>query len=133
MNNGNAMYPGNSTDTLLNPLVAKNIVYVNSLNPSSVILPLLNYTSSIESTISNPVIRLQPNPANTACFYQLNTEINIALTIKIYDLAGRLVQAEANLSESGWINIADLEDGIYTVIVSDGLSQYTEKLIKQSN
>ncbi|MFM6982717.1 MAG: CocE/NonD family hydrolase [Chitinophagaceae bacterium] len=133
MNNGNAMYPGNSTDSLLNPLVAKNIVYLNSINSSSVVLPLLNYTSSIESTINKHTITLHPNPANSACFYQLNTEGNHALNLRIYDLAGRLVQNETNLSESGWISIADLEDGIYTVIVSDGISQYTEKLIKQSN
>src|SRR5690606_15983168 len=45
MNNGNNMYPGNSTDTLLNPNIAKNVVYLNSLNPSSIVLPLSPNTS----------------------------------------------------------------------------------------
>jgi predicted acyl esterase len=44
MNNGNNMYPGNSTDSLLNPLVANNIVYLNANKMSSVELPLSNFS-----------------------------------------------------------------------------------------
>lgn len=133
MNNGNAMYPGNSMDSLLSPLVAQNIVYLNSTNVSSVVFPLLNYTSSIENTIIKHSIHLQPNPANTACFYQLNSSANKSFSLKIFDVTGRMVHEDLEVSNSGLINLENLEDGIYTVMFSDGISQYTEKLIKQSN
>lgn len=133
MNNGNAMYPGNSMDSLLNPLVANNIVYLNSANVSSVILPLLNYTSSIESSTIKHTIQLQPNPASTACFYQLNSSESKSFSLRIFDVTGRMVHEDTEVSNSGWINLEDLEDGIYTVIIGDGIRQFTEKLIKQSN
>jgi hypothetical protein len=76
---------------------------------------------------------LQPNPASTACFYQLNSSESKSFSLKIYDVTGRMVQENTEVSNIGWINLEALEDGIYTVIIGDGISQFTEKLIKQSN
>ncbi|HEY1046934.1 MAG TPA: CocE/NonD family hydrolase, partial [Bacteroidia bacterium] len=68
MNNGANMYPGNSTDSLLNPNTAFNTVYVNSVNASKVVLPITPNTDISDIISLDRVMGLYPNPSNDRVF-----------------------------------------------------------------
>lgn len=131
MNNGNNMYPGNSMDSLLNPLVAKNIVYLNSVNPSSIVLPLVDNGSSV-SGIYEDVIQLYPNPASQVFQYHITTETSGSLLIELLDAMGRSVYINENAEATGSIDVSMLNDGCYVLKVSNSEFTTQKKLIIQS-
>jgi hypothetical protein len=49
MNNGAEMYPGKSTDSLLNPLTANNVIYMNAVQSSYIEMPCKPNISSLEA------------------------------------------------------------------------------------
>ena len=49
MNNGAEMYPGKSTDSLLNPLTANNVIYMNAVQSSYIEMPCKPNISGLEA------------------------------------------------------------------------------------
>jgi predicted acyl esterase len=136
MNNGNNMYPGNSTDSLLNPVVANNIVYLNASNISSVELPLSNFTNpySINTVKKSSSFQILPNPATNSIELKLNTSLSGAELIwQIYDLHGRQISSNTIETLDNKIDIGFLAAGVYTLILHDGNSVYHQQLVKQSD
>jgi hypothetical protein len=74
-----------------------------------------------ESNVLNDHVVIYPNPANNKITIQLQNSNNKELTVRIYDMMGRVVlQTAVNESESeSVINISHLNSGVYH-IVSDG-------------
>lgn len=109
MNNDGAMYPANSLDTLVNPLVATNTVYTNSANASYVELPLVNYTAPNSiSTVNYDQIHIYPNPAANEIHI---TAPEIVDSVYLYDIAGALVVSQS--SQTNAISTAGLAEGMY--------------------
>ncbi len=130
MNNGGAMYPGNSLDSLLNPLVAKNTVYVNSVNASLMTMPLVGYSSSINTPTMQPEFLLYPNPSSEFINIEL-PNINLHYTIKIYNALGVLVYAKAiSKQNNAPIAVGHLAKGMYVVQLSDGTQVLTQHFVK---
>ena len=90
MNTGGDMYPNHNGDTLINPLIAMNTIYLNSIYPSNIILPLENYTTGIKEILSvnNQFdCKIFPNPT-TGIF---NIEGGKIKSVEIINITGQTV------------------------------------------
>lgn len=128
MNNGANMYPGNSTDSLLNPNVALNTVYVNSVNASKVVLPITPNTSISNVNSSNQLIGVYPNPANDRVFvWHSFTDFNVT-AYRIYGVDGQLILSGEDLVKG--IDVSKMAAGVYVVIVDANEGSYSMRFIK---
>jgi len=116
MNNGQGMYPGNSTDSLLNPLSAVNTIYCNILNASYVELPLLNFSSDIsELSDKNHSITLFPNPVGNILKVALLEKMSSNFTLYLFNQIGQEVMQILPTSNEFEIDLSALKSGIYTL------------------
>lgn len=131
MNTGANMYPGNSTDSLWNPLVANNTVHVSSINSSYIELPLLNFSNSITSTNKeNSIFSVYPNPSSNLLFIQIDTNINSNTEISILNQLGQEVMTQSVFSKLTEIDISGLSPGVYTISISNRDGNFSKQLIK---
>jgi predicted acyl esterase len=114
MNTDGAMYPGNSLDTLINPLLATNTVYCNNTNASYITLPLVGYVTSIDKVISENDVRLFPNPAGDV--------LNIFAPEGIYQVlvfnAFGQKMIDTNFKSCRPLDIRNLMPGVYIVEIN---------------
>jgi hypothetical protein len=116
MNNGQGMYPGNSVDSLLNPLSSINTIYCNSLNASYVELPLLNFSSDIsELSNNNQSIALFPNPVGNTLKVTLLEKMSDNNTLYLFNQIGQEVMQILPASNEFEIDLSTLKSGIYTL------------------
>ena len=91
MNTGEAMYPGPSGDTLVNPLVATNSVYALADVQSYIVLPLAGtFPTGIAETASRNDFHLFPNPAREMVHIQPKQPAS-DMVVRIMDGTGRCV------------------------------------------
>ena len=116
MNNGLNMYPGNSTDSLLNPLVASNTVYCNIQNSSYVELPLNNYTSAITRVeeVKGQLI-IFPNPVKDKLKISLSNGFPIGNQMHVFNQLGQEVLAFDFLYDNFEIDFSKFPIGHYTI------------------
>ncbi|NPD47457.1 MULTISPECIES: T9SS type A sorting domain-containing protein [unclassified Lentimicrobium] len=69
-----------------------------------------------------------PNPASNLIYFNEDFSDNQNLIVQVYDLSGRLV-LEHKL-EQNWLNIYDLNNGLYQIKVSGGQNEYRGRFIK---
>lgn len=118
MNNDAAMYPNNSLDTLINPLIATNTVYTNSTNASYVTLPLVGYTAPNGITsIAQDQLMLYPDPARD----KVHIAASGTSVISLYDMMGQQVLSQ-KIDGAADIDVSALSSGIYTVRLEGILS-----------
>lgn len=113
MNNGGNMYPGNSLDSVFNPLVATNTVHLDSVNSSNVVFPVTNIVSIVEVENSQSILELYPNPASSSIKignFNLNGQCNYRIT----DALGKEILSGTT---EGIIDIKDLQQGIYILTI----------------
>jgi predicted acyl esterase len=128
MNTGGEMHPNNNYDTLVNPLIATNSVYLNSNYPSKIVLPLgINSPLGITANINVEFPVLFPNPTSNS--FQL-TGVNYNANVDIYSSTGILVQHITSYQENEKIDVNHLKTGIYIIRIrlNNGNIQ-TKKLI----
>ena len=132
MNNGQAMYPGNSTDTLLNPLSAMNTIYCNSLNASYVELPLINFTSDISFIKQgNTSLIVFPNPVKNKLKVSFGDRSNPNITLYLFNQSGQevmCIQANSNEFE---IDLNNLKSGFYSLGVFENGNWMVESFVKE--
>ncbi len=117
MNTGGAMYPGPSTNTLVNPVVANNTVFVNSLDLSYITLPLENPVGLNEIEKDGLGISIYPNPAKDVLCFELSKKETTKA--ELFDLSGRnVLTKELNTSENT-ISLQGLNEGIYILKFSN--------------
>ncbi|MFK8101221.1 MAG: T9SS type A sorting domain-containing protein [Saprospiraceae bacterium] len=86
------------------------------------------YTETVSVDWQGAEIEIFPNPASTQIFLKNETNAELAGTVELYDLTGRLILSENY--RGGAINIADLEKGVYLVrLVQKGQTQQQRLLI----
>jgi putative CocE/NonD family hydrolase len=116
MNNGQLMYPGNSVDSLLNPLSAVNTIYCNSLNASYVELPLLNFSSYIsELSDKHQGLTLFPNPVGNKLKITLLEAMSNDTKLYLFNQLGQEVMQILPPSNEFEIDLSTLKCGIYTL------------------
>jgi hypothetical protein len=77
-------------------------------------------------------VKVTPNPSNT--YFTLTTSSNseVALTITLSDVSGRVVEKRTQVAANGTIKLGnDLGAGIYFVEVKQGAQRERIKLLKQ--
>ncbi len=127
MNTGGAMYPSGKLDTLVNPQVAANKVYLNNMNMSYVILPLIGFTSNVNELSNNINFSIYPNPSNDQ--FNLNTGIKGSYYVTIINSLGQIVSSESSV-DTKKIDIQTLPEGIYFIEVKHENKIGYKKLLK---
>jgi polyhydroxybutyrate depolymerase len=123
--NGGHSWPG-SQGTLLIEIPPKNLDINASAEIWNFFKEQLNTTSVADQQVSSGDISIFPNPANT--------EINIVVPsspnteIVISNLMGQVIIKDQNKNV---IDISNLTNGLYFILVKQGNKSYTQKLIKQ--
>jgi putative CocE/NonD family hydrolase len=132
MNNGQAMYPGNSTDSLSNPLIANNTVYCNSLNASYVELPLSNYSSNISNlTAKQESILVFPNPVKSKLSVSLLNGIYASKTIHLFNQMGQEVMLILPTSNEFEIDLSTFNTGTYTLGYYENGNWIVQSFVKE--
>lgn len=127
MNTGEAMYPGLDLDVLVNPNVASNTVQVNSNYPSSIELPLTNYSPISVSEQEMSAIRIWPNPSSQYLNIESASEI---VSIRIIDMNGKIVRTlRSDFSEP--IDLGSLSSGVYTISIQKQEGILTTTFVKK--
>lgn len=133
MNTGGAMYPGNSLDSLVNPVIAKNTVYTTPGQASYITMPLVGYQSSVQTAASaRPVLEVYPNPAADRLKVVLPFSGQY-LSFKIINALGQEVQIPV-LSQDAqaiYLDTHTLPRGVYTVISTGAGFSVSGVFVKQ--
>jgi hypothetical protein len=87
---------------------------------------MCNNTSINDGGSNTKSISIYPNPANTEINFDLPS--NDDIQVEISDAMGRLIIREQNKNK---IDISNLINGLYFILVKQGERSYTQKLIKQ--
>ncbi len=129
MNTGLDMYPGNSLDSLANPVKALNSIHVSAANASSILLPIMGKINGIKTQL-NPEkhLTISPNPA--ARYVKL--EWSNSESTKQWKLLNHLGQEISNSRVSQTmdeIDVENLPNGIYYLNVLTNEGVYHQKLI----
>ncbi|MDG1333988.1 MAG: CocE/NonD family hydrolase [Crocinitomicaceae bacterium] len=113
MNTGGEMHPNGNYDTLVNPLVATNTVFLNATHPSKIILPTgVNNPLMVAENPELESLEIFPNPTNS--FIQLNgVEFNGKAHVDIYSVSGSLVHSAPLSHQDEKVSVNHLKEGMY--------------------
>lgn len=115
MNNGQNMYPGNSTDSLLNPITAINTVYCNQNFASYVELPLLNFSSNITNNQANYFyFSVYPNPTKNKVIIRFNEQVNIKSHLFVFNQDGQEIMEIVPTENEIEVDLSTFNQGVYT-------------------
>ncbi len=136
MNTGGPMYPGNSLDSLVNPVTAINTVYVNHTNYSYITLPLVGFSMGVnELGFKNNPVKIYPNPAtNQLTVYSEQVtvkEITIENVLGETLYRSTLAASTGSATQASTIDISQLPKGIYFIKVIENGNTFTSKFVKQ--
>jgi hypothetical protein len=103
-------------------------IYLNVSPLKSSLLDRLDkhHEKTSQSSLPNDEVPFYPNPATDKILIKGFSNFNIS----IYDINGKLVFNKIGSSE-GWVDISNLEKGIYIIKINDSVKAYTQKLVKQ--
>jgi hypothetical protein len=113
MNTGGAMYPGPSTNTLVNPVIASNTVFVDAANQSFITLPIENPVGMREIEPNELGVNIYPNPTKDVLCFDFSKKENTQT--EILDLNGRILISKEILAHENSISLKSLNNGIYFI------------------
>jgi len=76
-------------------------------------------------------LSVYPNPASDMVNLKISNKTNSCLTLKIYDIFGKLIRSELISRDKEQINTTSLNNGVYVLVVSTKDSFNVQKLIIQ--
>jgi hypothetical protein len=93
-------------------------------------------TVGINESNVDLAMNIYPNPASETVAVNYTLASSTAVTISVYDIAGKLIlsqnkDVQSNGFHTETLNTADLNSGFYTVTVSTNAGRSTTKLIKK--
>ncbi|MCB0840783.1 MAG: CocE/NonD family hydrolase, partial [Bacteroidetes bacterium] len=93
MNTGKEMYPNLNGDTLVNPRVATNTVFLNAVSPSKLIFPVTDSVfTNVDQNIRNELgVRMIPNPTQGHSRIEFSDNRPGEIEITIYSIPGQKV------------------------------------------
>jgi hypothetical protein len=130
MNTGGNMYPGNSMDSLVNPLIAKNTVYMSKSEASFVQFPLEGYTSSVTTVDDMNMLQIYPNPADNELFISLGRQVQVINYVMIYSISGELLIRQEIGKTNESIDISLLPKGLYNILAYGDDWVYNTRFVK---
>jgi hypothetical protein len=113
---------GNGTVTSYRPNIK---VTITTSSPSPNIEINKNFTE-----INNITLSVYPNPTKDRVTIDSNGEIK---SIEIYSITGAKVYSKPTISNnpSNEVDLSDFQNGVYVLVVNDGVKRHTIKIIKQ--
>ena len=75
--------------------------------------------------VSNSAFRIYPNPASSQLYVKSETNAQVS----IIDLTGRVVKEIETTDEITTIDINDVKEGVYFIMIQDGNNRIVEKLV----
>jgi hypothetical protein len=116
----NSAPTGNGTVTSYRPNIKITITTASGA-------PSIN-ESMIET--SSFAVSAFPNPTKGVVTIESNGDIK---SIEVFNIAGARMYSNANLgnSTSNEVDLSDFQNGVYIIIVNDGVKKHTMKVIKQ--
>lgn len=86
-------------------------------------------------TVTNKATTIQvyPNPANDELYIRLSDKNSELITITVCDVLGNLVMVEQGQVVEGemMMGLADLKNGIYTLVINNGVQTVVKKIVKE--
>ncbi|MCP4314212.1 MAG: T9SS type A sorting domain-containing protein, partial [Bacteroidetes bacterium] len=119
-----------------NNSVLNAIAYKDGYVPSSVVNGsyIIRNTTGIPQYSSNGV-KVYPTLVSDAVNLQIHNDISGDYNFRIYDYSGKLVKSlslrKTTFKTSEHIDLSDLNPGTYVVLVQQGESRITSKIVKQ--
>jgi hypothetical protein len=127
MNTGAAMYPGPSMDTLVNPLVATNTVYTNSIYASKITLPATAWPNAIAKNPALPGWNCYPSPASEQLFISNPAGGNYQL--RLIDMQGRTVREKSATGETAQLALLGISEGVYLLQLQSSAGISTKRVV----
>lgn len=116
MNTGQAMYPpplSTAGDTLVNPQIATNTIYTNSVYSSRVTVPCNAWPNGIAEHTEQPSFEVYPNPA--AEYVDVISSSNEMSTYTLFDATGRVVMVQESSAATTRISLENVAAGMYVL------------------
>ncbi len=127
MNTGGEMYPGGNIDTLLNPLLATNTVFVQGDYLSRLSLPVKPEVVASPEPARADAIRVFPNPAGAEFFME---NLPAPAAIELADTNGRPLRELETFASRTSFDTTGLAPGIYILtITSKNGNRTTRKIV----
>jgi len=121
--------------TIYSPRVAEQKIFFSPTNPSQIILPVYDGTSTTTSVSSKKTnietVRIYPNPSNGKISVDIKGDVLSANkgTIQVFDLYGKEIFSTTTESLTTEIKLGSLSKGSFLVKVKTGDRVYVEKII----
>jgi putative CocE/NonD family hydrolase len=118
MNTGGEMYPNGNGDTLVNPIIANNLLLIGTTQPATSYIelpmtgnfPVSVYTGTIENDL-----RVYPNPANDIITIETGVAAQNNANYGILDASGKLIETFTVQSARFEKQVGHLSPGQYTI------------------
>jgi len=120
-------------NTIMTPRTAEQTIYFSPSQPTQVTFPTLTNQSFVEIGELENEIKYDVYPNPTKDIVWINTKSNLSYNCKITTLTNQIVKKYDLLHNSNAINLVNLPNGIYFLIITDenGKNSFTKKIIKQ--
>lgn len=100
------------------------------LNTTSIWTMADNNTLNTTDTDANTELVIYPTPANNTVYIKTNNEIQIT-SLALYDISGKKI--DYNFSSFNKINVSNLAEGIYLLIITSDAGKTSKKLVIKKN
>ena len=114
MNTGEEMYPNQNIDTLVNPQIAENSIWMSTTYPSRLEMPVVEFTTAVSKKIDNRgLVAIYPNPASQFIYFQ---GIDSGCWIDVFNIYGEKIVDNKEIND-GKLNIHQLPIGTYLAMI----------------
>ncbi len=127
-------YSNNIPNVIINELEINSVdekIYAGSYGRGLWASPIVPHVLNTTTFLSQDQIALYPNPTNT--LVTLSFQKNIEVAIRMFDVLGKLViyQPNVSITNEHAIDISELKNGIYFIRINSEIGTITKKLIKE--
>ncbi|TAK37396.1 MAG: CocE/NonD family hydrolase [Saprospiraceae bacterium] len=127
MNTGGEMYPNGNLDTLVNPLVAANAIFMQNNYPSRLELPVVPEAVASQEPVWAGAVRLFPNPAGEQVFLE---NLPAPATLWLANASGKKLRHFTMTTNQATLGHSGLAPGAYFLTIEDANGQkVTRKII----
>jgi hypothetical protein len=81
---------------------------------------------ALASGIQTPVLRFYPNPATTVISFDFQRAYDKGYSLQVYNLLGRKMVEQSNLSDRTTVNLSDFIRGVYVYKLFDKTGRLIE-------
>lgn len=127
----NNKFPLGATIYANNTFLAIATRFENNFTNGDVYGKFISLTTGVSDIQFQNKILLYPNPASEIISLEIDSSINADLKLYIYNVIGNLVKSEILKQNNQQINIGDLSNGVYMVVIKSKSMIENQRLIIQ--